>query len=89
MTDYGTLQDVMTRLYEQDREAYHVVTNLFFWKTVGKEYAIEKMRAKHNSEEKRYQSRIQELLDGNVCSSCGGTRKQEQTNRLKNSADHH
>ena len=37
MTDYGTLQDVMTRLYEQDREAYHVVTNLFFWKTVGKE----------------------------------------------------
>ena len=89
MTDYGTLQEVMTRLYEQDREAYHVVTNLFFWKTVGKEYAIEKMRAKYSSEEKRYQSRIQELLDGNVCRSCGGSPKKGQENRLKNSADHH
>jgi len=75
VTDYDMLQNVMTRLYEQDREAYHVVTNLFFWQTVGKEYGIEKIRAKYNSEEQRYQSRIQELLDRNVCSSCGGDRK--------------
>ena len=75
MTDYDMLQNVMTRLYEQDREAYHVVTNLFFWQTVGKEYGIEKIRAKYNSEEQRYQSRIQELLDRNVCSSCGDDRK--------------
>lgn len=82
MTDYETLQDVMTRLYERDREAYHVITNLFFWKTVGKEYAIEKMRAKHNSDEKGYQARIQELLGRNVCSECGGGQEQEQANKL-------
>ena len=82
MTDYETLQSVMTRLYERDREAYHVITNLFFWKTVGKEYAIEKMRAKHHSDEKGYQARIQELLQRNVCSECGGGQEQEQANKL-------
>jgi hypothetical protein len=77
MTDYETLRDVMTRLYERDREAYHVITNLFFWKAVGKEYAIEKMRAKHNNDEKGYQARIQELLARNDCSKCGVALKQE------------
>jgi len=64
MTDYETLQRVMTRLYESDREAYHVVTNLMFWEMVGKDYALEKMRAKHLADEKRYQARIQDLLGG-------------------------
>ena len=64
MTDYETLQRVMTRLYERDREAYHVVTNPVFWEMIGKDYKFEKLRAKHIADEKRYQARIQELLGG-------------------------
>ena len=62
MTDYETLQRVMTRLYENDREAYHVVTNLMFWETIGADYKFEKLRAKHIADEKRYQVRMQDLL---------------------------
>ena len=62
MTDYESLQRVMTRLYENDREAYHVVTNLMFWEMVGADYKLEKLRARLLADEKRYQARIQELL---------------------------
>ena len=62
MTDYESLQRVMTRLYENDREAYHVVTNLMFWEMVGADYKFEKLRARLLADEKRYQARIQELL---------------------------
>ena len=62
MTDYESLQRVMTRLYENDREAYHVVTNLMFWEMVGADYKLEKLRARLLADEKRYQARIRELL---------------------------
>ena len=52
----------MTRLYERAREAYYTITNLMFWEMVGRDFKMEKLRAKHLAGERRYQARIQELL---------------------------